>query len=1137
MAFEPNEEQKLFLDSKNCNVLVSASAGSGKTSTMIQKLMKILIEEKVPVQKLLVLTFTDAAASEIKQKLFSAISENIESVDASDRAYLKEQLDKIGSAEIGTLHSVCKKLIIKYFYELEESPDFSLLAERESKYLIDISMSNVFEKHIKNGDDDFFELYDCYNSKRNDTSLKKMLLTLFNYIRNKCNYEDWLNSALNLSFETNLNSNLCCKYLFDYAKDELQVFLPQIDNLITYAKGNSLDKYELYLNEKKQILNMLLSATSFVQMQKILFDIPSVSKPRKSNKSEQVELELSDQIDLFNKDYNDCLKSIKTNFVCDSENQTKENILNSKQNVNKLIRLTQEILEEYNRLKKTKNALDFNDLEDKMLKLLENEKIAIILRENYQFVFFDEYQDINEKQELILSKLVSSDNYYMIGDVKQSIYAFRQSSPKIFVNKFFAFQNDNKNNKLINFNKNYRSDRNILEFNNIVFDQLITENTIGINYKENSRFQSKKEFVNCNTFMKIINSNVDSEDFEEDIDKEKKEAMLIADTISQLLTTKKEDGNYFDYKDIAIILRKRGTFVKTLCDTLIDLQIPVNATISSEFFQTFEIELLMSICQVSVNYKNDIPLCVVLKNLFEINDEQLYKIRVSSESKNMFEAIKNYDKQDDILDKLNLFFQFLEWSKNILSSSTIYEYLQKTLEKFNLKTKLKSSTNGFEKVQNIDEFLQLADSENYKYNMDKFVEYLKFVSSDTQLQKIGSSSNCVQIMTIHYSKGLEYPAVILGGLGKKFSINKDTNDIIINENLGFGLKSIDSENRILCETIVRNACKIDNKKNELNEEIRLLYVAMTRPKEKLFLIGEYNLENFEKNKLKNIYQSKNYFDLIFKAIPNVYNSNFVNLKNFTLNENKDSCCEIQFFDYADILEKSKKENENITIGECDCALRNEFCNLTEKTPNLNTFTIKNTVTNILNEENDYEILNNNPYKLDESDKLESKDALILGSAYHSIMQNLKFTENEAEISQLISRLVSENEILSEYAKLIDIQEILQAKEILKDYILTADKVFKEKQFVMQQNYNKIVKNSDNNTKVIIQGVIDLVVIKEGKAILIDYKTNKTNNENFLKQNYSLQLEIYKQAFESATGIKIDKKYLYSFYLKKLIEVI
>ena len=1134
MAYTPNEEQKLFLDSSNSNVLVSASAGSGKTSTMIQKLMQIILNEHVSVKKLLVLTFTDAAATEIKQKLFNQITEALKTVDQKDKEFLNSQLDLINSAEIGTLHSVCKKLIIKYFYEINESPDFRMLSDKESKFLLENSVSSVFEKHIADSDDRFFELYDSYNSKRNEQNLKKIILIMINYLRNKADEKDWIERTKS-SFDLNLNTNPVCDYLWHYSVKMISIRLSQFMDYAQEIGSSDLIKYYEFLSHRIQDMLRLTESKSFEQFIKILGSLETLTKPRKDKNASVFELDVDEKVDQLNKDYLELIKQIKSSLISFDFDEIKQNLLASKDNLELLLQLCFESLEKYKQEKNKKNANDFNDLEDKMLKLLENPKIENILKDTYQFVFFDEYQDINEKQEKIVSKLTSDDNYYMIGDVKQSIYAFRQSSPKIFVSKFYKFSNDGIKNKVINFNKNYRSDKNILEFNNLIFDKLITENTIGINYSQNSRFESDKKVDKCVVDMQIINSSTGDDETLESVELEKKEAIVVANKIAELRTIKKQDGTYYDFKDIAIIVRSRGTFVGKLFNTLSAMQIPVNAVISSDFYNSFEIKLCVACVRIMSSLKDEISLAVVLKHLFDLTDLQLISIKNYSNCSNFCDAIANYDNNDEIAVKLHAFFEFVDNMRMYLNSHTISEFLNKVLNDFSLMTKIKSMPNGNERIAKINELLSLADGENYRYNIDKFIDFIDFVSVDNELQKVGTGGNAVQIMTIHYSKGLEFPAVIFCGLGKKFNINKDTNDIIINDNFGFGLKYTNSD-RALQDTILRNACKIDNKKSELNEEIRLLYVAMTRPKERLSLIGQYNLDNFEKNAVSQVYNAKNYFDMIFKAIPKVYYSNFLSSKDFVCCEDLDSKFDIKFLSAQDIVDDSSVGNEPVIIQNADLELKKIFENNSKALPNFETFTIKNTVTNILNEQKDYENLNYVPHALSPEDKIESRDFLKIGTAYHSVMQNLNFDENKAQISDLIDRLVRENVIDQVSATQIDIDSICKAIEVLSPIVLNADKKYTEKQFIMQENYNKIVKNSDNNTKVIVQGIIDLVVVKDGKVCLIDYKTNRTKDEMYLKKTYALQLEIYKQAFEKATNTQVDKKYLYSFYLGKLIEI-
>lgn len=1128
--FKPNKEQQEFIDSSNCNVLVSASAGSGKTSTMIQKLLQILEKNKLPITSLMVVTYTNASASEMKQKLFNEISKLISNTDDLEmKSYFKKQIENINNAEIGTLHAICKKLIVKYFYEIGQSPDFSLLSERESKYLLDNAIQDVFTKHITSNDEDFYELYDCYNSKRNDLNLKQMCMQLFNYINTKIDYISWRNDFLNSSYSDDLNSNDACNYVFVYYKSILQEYSSWIKTLKLKANALGLEKYFAFLDFRFQFVDEFNKAKDFTTSSKVIFNLNLPNKPTKSKNADVDETDFDEEIDKFNKRFSDTIKRLKSDYVCDSLEDLKSNLNFAKKNLIKLFDIVEEIKENYSQVKKFKNVLDFNDLENLMLELLKNEQIKESLKSSYNCVFVDEYQDINDKQEEILLNLVSKDNYYMIGDVKQSIYAFRQSSPKIFISKFQSFSKDGVENRVINFNTNYRSDKNILEFNNYVFDTLITENTIGINYKENARFVSEKELAGCRVNLNII--NIDNEES----DKEKSEALVVANEIADLLTKTKSDGEKFTYKDIAIILRQRGTFVKTLFDTLTSLQIPVMTKINNDFFSTSEVNLLISILKVVSNFKNDIAIATVLKNLFEVSEKELLCIKNSNDS-DFYNCVMTYSANDKIKAKIDKFFDFIEKSKIFLANHTIYEFLNNVVDGFEIILKFKSLPNGEEKESNILEFLILSDNDNYKYNIDKFLDYLDFVSKEKSLQIVGNGGNAVQICTIHYSKGLEYPAVILAGLGKKFQLNKDSSDIIINGRFGVGLKSIDSTKRIVTETIVRNACKLENKKSELDEEIRLLYVAMTRPKEYLTLIGQYNLEKYETNKFKSIYSSANFLEMIFKSFDNLYNSHFINKKEFVINEDLPSQAKINIINLSDIEFKKLSENNQVIIGNEDEKLLKTLLNVYNSKPNLETFTIKNTVTNILKEESDYENLNFMPNKLDATDVVENKDFLKIGTAYHSVMQELTFNENKEEIEILIDGLVQENIIALDIKNEIRVNEILKAKEVIGNLIKNADVVYKEKQFLLQESYNKLVKNTDNNTKVIVQGIIDLVVVRGENAVLIDYKTNRTSNKDLLKNQYRLQLEIYKLAFEKATNITINKTYLYSFYLGELIEI-
>lgn len=1128
--FKPNEDQQLFLDTNGCNVLVSASAGSGKTSTMIQKLLQLLDTYRFPISSLLVVTFTNSAGAEIRQRLYMAISDHLATLTTpSDREYFQKQLENIGNAEIGTLHAICKKLITKYFYVIEQSPDFSLIIN-ETDYLYDLAIESVFREHILSEDAEFFDLYNSYNSNRDDTSLRKMIKKLHEFSSSKPDYVTWRDNANTRSYDTDLDNNTACNFIVNVYKERFLNMMPEIKELQEQSSILGLNKYFEYLSIRLQFIDEFNLASSFSQALKIYNNFKSPNKPSKKANPDPDTIEFEENVcrvaDIF-KSYFD---GFKKDLIYTDTEKIVSDIAMAKSNLQKIMSLSDEIEGEYSRLKKERNVVDFNDLEMLMLQILENDTVREELKEHYKFIFFDEYQDINEKQELILSKLTAGDNYYMIGDVKQSIYAFRQASPKIFISKFQDFLNDGKENKLIRFNQNYRSEKNILEYANQVFDTLITKDTIGIDYKSTARFESEKELNECRVKLSILDT-YDSEN-----DKVKAEAIVVANEIVSLLQKTKADGTKFDYRDIAIILRSRGKLAYELFNTLSSLQIPVNTEIESEFFSTNEVTVLISVLKCISNFKDDLAVATVLKILFKLNEDELMCIRESGNDKFFYKNVFEYNANDEIMAKIGEFKEFIDYYKMYLMTHSVSDTLWDIIDKYSLLLLFKSLPNGIERENNILEFVSFADNDSYKYNLDKLLSYIDFVSKNKLKQVVGTKGNAVEICTIHHSKGLEYPAVIFCGIGREINNKKDSDCLTINNYFGLGLKSIALETRVSQDTIIRTACKVGNKISEFDEEIRLLYVAMTRPREYLRLVGTYDLTTLEFNHYLPVYSSISMFDMIMKSYKIRDIKKIVRAKNLVLNEGLPNESEIEVLKVDDIEVESKSASNSVQISGGNVALQNKLEWIYANPPSNATFTIKNTVTNILREEVDYENLISAPKTFTTKDKIDGVDALKLGTAYHSVMQRVNFNESAEDIEGLINGLVDSGEIDAGLKSHIKIDEIVDACKVIGELTRSATSVYKEKQFIMQEEYNKLVKNSDNKTKVIVQGVIDLVVIKDNEALLIDYKTNKVSSPDFLVKEYAMQLDIYAKAFELATNIKITDKYLYSFYLHKLIEV-
>lgn len=1155
MAFIPNDEQQLFIDTKKKNVLVSASAGSGKTTTMVHKLVDIICNDRVPVSKLLIVTYTNAAASEMKQKIYNALLERLRSIENDEKLqeFLYQELESISVADIGTLHSVCKKILAKYFYKLNQNPSFGLIIDKEQEYLFSSTIDKVVKNRILNVDDKFYDLYENFSQKRNTSVMYSVISRIYTFLITKPDYKSWVRDMYSSCY-VDIDSNVCAKFILDYYKEIVGAERKTLWDYLMIAESSGLDKFSEYIKSCICFIDEFSATSTYMDAAILVNSYKFQSKPAVRQDSKDVDMvDFNDRFTPVAESFKNIVsKELKKYFYSDSKEDIDRDIARTREVLDALIDIVYEVMDEYATSKKNLGVLDFNDLEHKTLQLLDFVDVRDDLSSNYEYVFVDEYQDINEMQECIISKLVSGTNLNMIGDVKQSIYGFRLSTPKIFIDKYNAYKLDNKDSLAIDLNFNYRSDLNILEFVNFVCDSIITLDTIGVDYKATARLQTKATASMSNkpvVRLNIIDNEVplDDEEVVDDILDDGKidilqaEANLVLSEIDRIISSEtlveKDVTRNYHYEDIAILVRNKTDLVKTIIDVLSLHQIPVNVSVNSEFFDTYEVSVLVAILKVIANYKDDISLVSVLKSpLFRLTDEDLVDIRLSNpKAKYYYEAIESYDRDDNIGTTIAKLFDFITKYNNYLIDHTLYELMNDILIEYDLICYFKSMPDGDIKEINIAEFVGLLDNENYKYDIHKFLSYLRFIDKDKYSKKLGDGKG-VSIYTIHYSKGLEYPAVILAGLGNKFNLNKDTSNVIINDAYGVGIKAIDLVNRKSSSTLIVDACKLANKKSEIDEEIRLLYVAMTRARNILSLIGRYKVAGIEKSASSSVYTSRNYLDFIFKALSKLDVGQFTNKYvgdnvSFTINQNKPSNAECYVYSFSGTSNDFVDVDKTIRVQKVVGKEIDEIMSMTSVV-NRPSIAIKNTVTKMLMEENEYNNYTSAPQKLDITDSLDSSDALVLGTAYHSIMQSVNYGETREEISTLIDTLYSNGTIPKEVT--IDSEEIYSAVKIVGKMIAD-NKIMKEKQFIFRDKHCNLVKDSDTKDYVIVQGVIDLAIITKDGAIILDYKTNKSSVD-FMKSHYKLQLDLYKNAFEKAYKTKVIKKYLYSFKHGKLIEI-
>lgn len=1145
-----NAEQRAFIKNVNGNMLVSASAGSGKTTTMIYKLINLIVEQKVPVQNLLVVTFTDAAAQEMKQKLYFELVNVIKNGNFSEEELkrLYGELDNIMVADIGTVHSVCKKIVTKYFYAVSVEPNFKIIADVEHQSMFNTAINNVFNNYVVSGDAEFFEVFEAFNEKRNFTKLKNIVTEIYNFLSEQTNPDGWFYKVCDEATNADLNQNVCAKYLFNYFKTNFSGYVNDFKQLLNVAKTidekqteivSGYYNYVIKLIEQKNFLNLsnlVFNAPSFVRLSK-------VKDPQFYDYYETLKL----TCDAFKK----VLREAKENLVSSNENDIKQLSLNLRKTLLKLYEITGKVTEEFSRLKLNAGVLDFSDLQKLTLQVLEDEKIALELKQNYSYIFVDEYQDINQIQEDIILKLTNGFNLYMIGDIKQSIYAFRQCKPEIFLSKYNLYGSDGKANKLLKLNENYRSAKNIINFANMVCSSIITENTIGINYIKDAKLLTsstesgkvKLNIINTPKKQKETDAGLDDESCE--LDKESVEAITVLNEINSVLYKP-----YFDqktkltknitYSDIAILTRDSKGFVIELYKLLSNHKIPVSASFKQSIFNSQEVTVLYSLLKLVANETCEVELATVLHSvLFNVTNFELAQIKVEGTYNSFYENVLNYSnfgKNQALCGKISAFFKELDTIRGKLAYYSIYETVEYVINKYDLKTYYYALPDGIDRVTNIEVFLELLKNEMFNFNLNRGLEFLESLAKkDDFTISTKSSENAIKILTMHKSKGLEYPCVILCNMGKSFNTSARKSDLVISEELGIGLNYKNTTTRVENNTIQKRANVLNKVSSELNEQIRLLYVSLTRAKNYLTIVGSYDLSKFEFNRSRGVKSATNFLDLIFKGIEINDALAFTNKDSFSLTYKGESIAQVEVTNPQNITTNFENVEAQINLDYWDDKVANNIIkNVTTTNYATNKLiATKNSVSGLLEEDN-YVNASETNLTLGVVSEIETNESLKLGTAYHTIMQNINYRE-ELNFEPLLNSLISNGKIDLEIAKQIKKYEIQNAYNQVKQLLTKTTKIYSEQQFLLNTSYNKI-KTDAEDVKVLIQGVVDLILVDNGQAIIIDFKTNKTNNEAALVKKYELQLKCYELAVSEGMKVDVKAKYLYLFNLNKLISL-
>ena len=1204
---EWTKEQKQAIIEKGSNILVAAAAGSGKTAVLVERIIKKVVEDEIDIDKLLVVTFTNAAASEMRERVLDAIYKKLE--DNPNDEKLLRQITLLNKASICTIDSFCLEVVRNNFFELENlSPNFRIADTTEIELLKQEVIEDIFEKKYEEEDKDFSKLIHTYTSYRDDTPLKDLILKIYNYIQSNPFPEKWLNKKIEMF-------NLKEKIEEDFSKTEWgKVLLVRIknelDDAITSLKvardilSNDIE-LENYLNiiihDIDMLDNLNKSLDSWDNAYKINENIEFI--PWKGKRIDKTE---KDEAKKIRDTVKENLKFLNNILICDSKTANQD-ISDMYPILIKLKSLILEFEKEFSKRKREKNIVDFQDIEHFALKILiketdekiESSDIAKKYQEKYEEIAIDEYQDSNLVQEYILNSVSRGNNIFMVGDVKQSIYKFRQAMPDLFINKYKKYKNkENKkddDNLKIQLFKNFRSRENVLYFTNLIFHDIMSEELGDIEYNEEeylnlgANYKESKE--NLNTEINLIDLSEELEETEENKEDEENndeekvenlelEAKFVANKIKGLVDSKfkiwdnkKEEYRDIKYKDIVILLRSTSTAAPVYEQELLNLDIPVFADSSQEYLESIEIETIMSLLKIIDNPMQDIALvCVLRSYIGKFTDNDLVQIRLSDKYDNFYTCMQKaiIDVDIKLKEKIQKFLEKLEIWRKEKEYLALDEFIWKIYSDTGYYNYCGLMPNGVLRQANLKMLFQKAkdyESSNFKglYNFINFIDKLKISSGDMGSAKlIGENENVVRIMSIHKSKGLEFPIVFLSNIGKQFNLNDLKEDILFHQEMGIGVKYINYDMQIKYDTLTKASIKDKILLETLSEEMRILYVALTRAKEKLYITGvvrdfEKELENIEakveKYKKENnkvnpilIRKAKRYLDWILlvyqyekkecadKVELNIYKKKELLKKLIKLDKEE--------IDVIKEIEKKNKNNEK--IEEINKILNYKYPNqidtiIPTKTSVTALKELKNKNINEMEEMIDERNISFNTPKFLNENKEENITASRKGTLIHLCMQRLNEKEEYdiRKIESLISDLEAKKIITSKEKEAINPIKILQfTKTNIWKELKSAKKVEKEKPFYINIKAKDIYEEKTDEN-ILVQGIIDLYYInKDGDLNLVDYKTDyvEKGKENELINKYKNQLKLYKKALEDVYKKEIKNVYIYSVYLDKQIKI-
>lgn len=1230
MGVNWTKEQEQVIQLQDRNILVSAAAGSGKTAVLVERILHMMTRKEHPVDidRLLIVTFTRAAAGEMRERLTEAVEKRLE--EDPENEHLQRQQTLIHNAQINTIDGFCSYVIRNYFHTIDLDPGFRTANEGELKLLKqDVCKELLEENYCREGEKNgaFSRFVEVFASGKSDDGLIELILRLYEFSMSNPWPKEWLQECLKPyeaeSF-SELSKSLWMEKLWEDAgrvMDQARQLQESNDALVRQEDGPYV--YEEAVRSDGELVDGLAAAChhrNFDACVKLLREHKFVTLSRK--KGDHISEQKREQTKRQRDHLKELLKGLQERYFYGASSQIVKELQTCREPVEELVRLTMEFMDAFAAKKRQKNMVDFSDMEHFALDILVKKQdgelhytpAADEFSQRFEEILIDEYQDSNLVQETLLQSVSrlrqGKYNIFMVGDVKQSIYRFRLARPELFMEKYETYSQEESLCQRIDLHKNFRSRSQVLAGVNYIFEQIMGKALGDVEYdeaaalypgaqfpiKESQKEKGEDHFLENEVLFAQLDLEEEREETAQEI-----EARLIGTRIREIvgkeLVLDKGTGTYRParYKDCVILLRTISGWAETFVRVLMDMGIPAYATSRTGYFSALEVVTVLNYLHILDNPMQEIPFAGVLRSpLAGCTSRELALLKASYPEKKIYQCAWTYRQEgkDGLLrEKLEHFFSLYEQIRERVPYTPIHELIQLLLQKTGYLESAAAMPGGEQRRANLEMLVEKAmeyESTSYRglFNFIRYMEQLQKYEVDFgEVNTIDENEDTVRIMSIHKSKGLEFPVVFASGMGKRFNMSDANTGFIIHPDLGLGMYAVDPELRVKMPTLMRQVMQKQIRLESLGEELRVLYVALTRAKEKLILTGTldkldrriqalHGLVFREERRLsyEMLEGASDYWGWILPALSR--HSAFEpfyerigkkgNEKNpcwqpqipfcireFTMGELAMDEVERQVTG-ADQYRKYQNWNETQVYEESVRETLEEHFSFQYPYGKLQEIPAKVSISELeeqeLEGEEAWKLYEEEPllplipqFMKQEKEKLRGAER---GTAYHRVMEGLDFekTSSMEEIQQQMEAMILAGKLDRQMADSVRLSQVQWfAGSMLGQRMKVAEakgKLWREQQFVMGIWANEQNPEWDEKETILIQGMIDAFFEEDGQLVLVDYKTDYVapGEEERLVEKYKVQLQYYARALEQVRNMPVKEAYLYSFGAGKALKL-